>query len=934
MSSFSPVARPSLINQALAALTQQRIVALVGIPGSGKSTLARLLVDQLTSPPYLLWATLGPTFTTYQHDIVLIDWWHQFGVQSDSQTIRAEVLRAAWPASATVVVCDDVWEEAHVAQLQAAIPDHVRIIITTRFADVAVQCEAAQIACDPLLHSEALALFAAHCDQPLSAFVDQAWVSNMLATLSYHPLSIQLWSTYLRQASADPRDWPILTDDLIHSHTAEPIWQLSLYPQIGAQLTNLFAQNYARLHPMQRQILHSFVALAPGSDVPTEFIAHMWQISIEQAHATLRALARDALIVPGISDAMWSQHPIMRVFTQTQVELVNGDEPIITRYLQTIHHYMAVASETHHFHRHFMHHQFETAFELALRYNHPIAVAIVDDCANFHDAHNHFSTQYAWSKTLYATLTDQSDNAVLQMRANVLVADAAIDMAISVGQQRRAFLLEAQQHLDAAHTICQAIAADPELPVILGQLGVVHQELANTDPAQFSTHINDAIRIYEDLVHLPGLNATTYVARQQDLANCYIALAETQYPNGVPALNRAVAACHDALVWIPLPRKTVATVQIYATLSMVYHDLAAQDPVNRRAHLQNALDANDTAIAYVLDVDDPHRHGIYLMNRGNLYVSMSELLDVDHYELYQSALECYTEALTIRTAEAVPHEYSWTQHNLAHLCLHAAHTVGFDCYSTLIDGLHANDEALRFRTIAESPLYHALTHYVRALILRDLAELLDDDPQACTTWLTDAIHSIGVAQSIYAGNSSNIHAACLDVHAALLIHLARHQATVAARATLQQALQLSNQALGVFLHDSPDDVAEVYLNRMHLFAAQSRLAVDTHELLTHVVDAFAKAIQQTDSARQPLLSAQMYHGYAHIVSTSVLIEHHAAAAINYAWQAHALAQRLHHATMITRTINTLLGLRERIGTDTFGMLWHQHIDTPRPDWLN
>jgi|GEM_PF-6989194 len=933
MSNFSPVSRPNLINQARAAFNKHRIIAFVGIPGSGKSTLAHLLVAKFAPQTTVLWATLGATFTAYQRDIVLIDWWHQCHVETNTTTIDSDTLRAAWPASATVVVCDDVWDRAHLAQLQDAIPAHVHIIMTTRFADVALQCDAAIIACDTLLQSEALELFAAHCAQPMSTFVGQTWVTDMLATLSYHPLSIQLWSTYLRQISANPSDWRALTLDLIQSQTAEPIWQLSQYPQIGAQLTHLFAHNYARLHPMQRQILHSFVAVAPGSYVPTAFIASMWQITLVQANDTLRALARDALIVPGITDDTWSQHPIMRVFTQTQVEHNNSDQFIITRYLQTIHHYMAEANETHLFHRHFMHHQFETAFELALRYHHHIAVAIVTDCASFHEAYNRTATQYAWSTTLYATLSNHHDNDILRMQASTLVADAAIKMAISVGQQRRDLLIEAQHHLNEAHSICQTHAVDHEIPVILGQLGVVYQELASTDPAQFSTHINAAIRIYEDLVHLPGLNAAIYVARQQDIANCYMALAQTQYPNGMAALNRAVSACNDALSWLPQQHKTLTMVQIYATLSMAHHALASHDPGNRQIHLQNALDTNDTAIAYVLDIDDPHRHGVYLMNRGNLYVSMAELLDVDHYRIHQSALDCYTEALTIRTMDTAPHEYSWTQHNLAHLYQNAAHTIGFDCYSTLIDGLHANDEALRFRTLQESPLYHAPTQYVRALILRDLAELCDDAPDTCLQFLADAIASICVAQSIYAHTSSNAHAACLDIHVSLLVHQARQQPLITARATLKQALTLSNQALDMFMHDSPDDTAEVYLNRMHLFAAQSRIAVDAHEMLTHVIDAFVKAIQHTDSTRQPLLSAQISHGYAHIVSTSPLIKHHAATALAQGWRAHDLAYRLHHGTLVTRTTHTLLTLRDQLGPDTFATLWHQHLATPCPDWL-
>ncbi len=891
-----PIDRPhqhALIGELLAT---HRNVVVSGMPGCGKTTLVQQYAHHQSLPGGVLWVTVGPNFSAITSYTAMVDWMlsaldcERLPVGYEVQRSHLQAILALMPPC--LVVFDDVHQVRDIDDLRASLPHHTHVIITTRQQHVVNELATHTIELHQFEPTQALALMASILEQPLSLVEEWGWCHDLAAAVAFHPLAIRLVTHYLRQQSAQLRDWSRLAEHIIHELPIDPWQELLENDTVSTGIQPLLARSFAVLSPMERQILYSIAACAPTTDISITFMAHIWDIDPSQMRRTLQKLIDLSLIERGYAYNSWRQHIVLRTYTLLQMALHNAHDAIqltvIQRTTEWLKHHVDHYSfqELHDDYRHI-----EYIFGQALVHNPAHAVAIAYSMSNYHEAMGNHREQLGWSTQLLHHI-EHNEYTDLFVDAYILAAMNLFGMGIHTGEQRVVYFQQGYELFQRANQLLTQTDPQAVNPHLADKFGIALQEYATLPHVDRLQILDDAVALYAHIRHIPGIDTTLYVSICQNYANSLAARARHLHPDGARDFEAAIAACDEGLQWLPKTATSYHFIGLHMTKSSIYADYA-EIAVDRQTDvLIAAFHASSDAMHYLDEQDDPQRYAQFMMNRANLCTLFIDVLDVDHHKYLTHALDCISEALKYRTVERVPLEYSWTKHNQAYLLRHLATLEGIDRQAVLLDAAEVNNEALRFRTKESVPEHFMRTQYQSAEINRDLSDIsplaeridiLNHGLAACDQVLEVAVQY-----------PDHWRAATSDLKSSLLYRLADVMPT--ATATLIDAARTSNDvSLGIYAPTDHADLAEVWLNRMHIEYVAYQQGIDTPNALKNLHHAAQTALKHTTQApiRAPLL-AHIYVEIASLLLALPATAHQRQHARTLAQNGLDLATRLHH----------------------------------------
>lgn len=895
----------ALINELVGA---HHHITIHGMPGCGKTTLAQQYAHGNALPGGVLWVTVGPNFSSITSYTTLVDWMLSaldverlpVGYEVQSNHLQA-ILALMQPC---LVVFDDVHHSRDIDNLRAALPHHARVIITTRQQQVVNDLGMHTIEIHQFEPAQALALMASALEQPLNRIEEWEWCHDLAAAVAFHPLAIRLVTRYLRQHSTQPHDWAHVAERIIHELPIDPWQELLNNDTVSAGIQPLLARSFAVLSPMERQILYSIAVCAPASDISVTFMAHLWDLDADQMRRALKKLIDLSLIEPGYAYDSWRQHIVLRTYTLLQMALHNAHVAIqltvIQRTTTWINHHIQQYSfqQMHDDYRHM-----EYLFGQALVHHPANAVEIAYGMSHYHDAMGNYREQLSWSTHLLHHI-EHHEYTDLLVDTYMLAAMDLFEMGIHTGEQRVRYFQQGYDLFQRANQLQAKTNPRTNDPEIANRFGIALQEYATLPDVDRLQILDDAVDLYAHIRHLPGINTPLYVSICQNYANTLAARAKHLHPNGSRDFEAAIAACDEGLQWLPQTTTSYHFIGLHMTKSSIYSDYA-EIAVDRQTELLTAaLQSSSDALHYLDEHDDPQRYAQFMMNRANLCTSFIDILDVDHHKYLNLAYECINEALKYRTVERVPLEYSWTKHNQAYLLRHLATLEGVDRHTMLREAIKASHEALRFRIKESVPEHFMRTAYQQAEIYRDLADI--SAPALRIEMLQQGLAACDAAIEVAVQYPSHWRAAISDLKSSLLYRLAP-MTPESADSLLTAARTANNVGLEVYAPTDHVDLAEVWLNRMHIEYIAYQYAINAPIAFENLQLAAKTALKHTTqgSIQAPLL-AQIYIDIASLLLALPVAQPQRQHALVLAQNGLDLAKRLHHSPLQLKAHQAIL----------------------------
>jgi hypothetical protein len=874
-------------------------VVIYGMPGCGKTTLVQQYAHSQSRPGGVLWVTVGPNFSTITSYTTMVDWMlaaldtARLPVGYEVESSHLQAVLALMPPC--LVVFDDVHHTHDIENLRASLPHHAHVIITTRHQHIVNELNTHTIQVRQFEPVQALALMSNVLAQPIQQVEQWEWCHNLAAAVAFHPLAIRLVTRYLRQQSTHPRDWHGLAERIIHELPIDPWQELLENDTVSQGIQPLLARSFAVLSPMERQILYSIAACAPVSDISITFVAHIWDLNPSQMRRTMQKLIDLSLIEPGYSIDSWRQHIVLRTYTLLQMAIHNAHDAILQTVIQRTTKWLNTHIDAYSFqHMHDDYRHIDYLFGQALMYDPTNAVAIAYGMSHYHDATGNYREQIKWSSQLlqYVERNNYTD---LLVDAYILSAMDLFEMGIHTGEHRVEYYQQGYalfQHVNQLRAQFGSRDIDPQ---IANKFGIVLQEYATLPNVNQLQILDDAVALYAHIRHAPGIDTALYVSICQNHANTLAARAEHLHPNGAHDFETAIAACDEGLQWLPQTTTSYHFIGLHMTKSSIYQrysDIA----IDRQAELLTAaFQSSSDALHHLNEADDPQRYAQFMMNRANLCTSFIEVPNVNHHKYLYSALECIHEALKYRTADRVPLEYSWTKHNHAHLIRQLATLDEVDRHTMLREALNANREALRFRTKESVPEHFMRTQYQEAEICRDLADI--SQPNQRITLLHHGISACDQLLEVSVQYPDFWRAATSDLKSSLLYRLA-DVVPESTAGLINHARVANDVALSIYAPTDHEDLAEVWLNRMHIEYIAYQHGIDAPTTLKNLQYAAQTALGHTKQTtiRKPLL-AQIHVDIAALLLALPYTPYQYNQALELAKTGLAIAQSLHHSPL-------------------------------------
>lgn len=855
-----PIDRPQQYALIGDVISTHKHVVIFGMPGCGKTTLVQQYAHNQLLPGGVLWVTVGPNFSTITSYTIMVDWMlaaldtERLPVGYEVESSHLQAILALMPPC--LVVFDDVHHTRDIEDLRASLPHHAHVIISTRHQHIVNELNTHTIQISQFEPIQALAVIANVLEQPIATIEAWEWCYELAAAVSFHPLAIRLVTRYIRQQSAQPRDWSGIADRIIHELPIDPWQELLENDTVSHGIQPLLARSFAVLSPMERQILYSVAACAPVSDISVTFLAHIWDLNVPHMQRTLQKLIDLSLIEPGYSIDSWRQHIVLRTYTLLQMGIHSAHDAILQIVIQRTVIWLNTHIEDYSFHAlHDDYRHIEYLFGQALMYHPDAAVSIAYQMSEYHSATGNYREQLKWSNQL-RQYVEHYNYIELHIDAMIITARSLFDMGIHTGEHRVEYFQQGYALFQHVNQLAAQINPNVINPHIANQFGIALQEYATLPDVEQLQILDDAVALYAHIRHAPGINMELFVSICQNYANTLAARAEFLHPNGAYDFEAAIAACDEGLQWLPQTATRQHFIGLHITKSSIiqrYSDIA----VDRKAELLiAAYDASSDALHYLDEADDPQRYAKFMMNRANTCAAFIDVPNVDHHKYLDQALECIHEALKYRTAERVPLEYSWTKHNQAHLLRCLATREESNRHAILRDALDANREALRFRTKESVPEHFMLTQYQEAEICRDLADISQLDQRL--TLLHHGISACDQFLAVCTYYPDFWQAAASDLKSSLLYRLAQ-TAPSASVDIVNQARASNDVSLAIYTPTEHEHLAEVWLNRMHIEYVAYQHGLDAPAALHNLRHAAQTTLSHaTQAAIRTSLLAQIY----------------------------------------------------------------------------
>lgn len=883
-------------------LDRHHVLCIVGIPGVGKTSLAQLVASNPQRYAHVaLWHTFGTQLHQRSADIYTA--WLCCLLECD--VLPANII----PDAATVhtvlaqlpqriIVCDDVRDAAMLHDIRVALPHGTHLVVTTPYMEVAHQlrCDIYQLG--GLHRATAYALLAHRLVAPLSDVMSWPWAEALIDALDGHPLAIALAAQRLRIHGHHPSEWAAFVTPLLGGITQRMFSDFTQHPDIAAGFLPLLAYNYAKLNPLEKQILHGMAVCDPNHVVSPRLLMAMWHLDEVQITAIMQRLSADIFVVPHPDG--WTQHTILHAYTRMLVQQHHSE----THLQQTL--ADALIALLHSDHNQRTYAAFASEYDQCMRiiddiidHNTTTAVTLVYAMMTYlHETGQYYKAYDAARQLLHHI--EQCGDEQLLTSAYDICSLAAFQCAVHIGQHRVQYLQEGYRCVQAAQAYHQhpdnTLAAD-----FIMRIGIMLIEIANIPDQDTMACVDAALRNYERALQAPGLDAALYVALCQNRANAYLLRADYYYPQSHDDCRKAIDICTEGLQWLPTQHKAQMLATLQNTQSSAYACYANLPGVDTIRYLQYAKEASQEALTRLDATQQGPYYAQTLMNYANLCSELSEQLDVDHAAHIHDALSAYDEALEYRTAQHVPLEYAWTQHNRADALRVAANIAAEPQHAHFHEAWNAIHEALRFRTLGEVPLDYARSHYVRAHIAVEYATAVYRHDEALASTLVNAgLESFTIIEQIKTTQHMPIGLILgITDYASMLYGLHGWLNPTTAPAAIDRAITLNRFVQDHYEPNADDDHAEVIAHRLqiHHFAWLMDIAVP------HFANDIADATRLCNRTLRPHTACQLHMCIAwacYDIWPDDTQRIHA-----YASQAHTLAVRLGYAPFIHQSTHIL-----------------------------
>jgi hypothetical protein len=321
---------------------KSRTIAMYGLPGVGKSTFAAWLTrdpDILRAyPDAVLWTALGQADAGSNPDNTACErlrtWGKLLGdghldlsMTADQLADRIEVLLRNRRA---LLICDDVWKLEEIKQIRRLADGNVRLLITSRFSDIALRAvpyDDAVIKLKVFAESDALTLLELIAPAVVNAYPEAS--RELVRDLEYLPLAISVAANMLKREMHAGLNVSALIDQLrdeaigiLEQPLPIDMQELTLEQHSGTVLAWLM-RSIRMLDPDTRACFISLGELLPK---PAQISLRVMTMNWEglDAHRIVRNLV-DAGLLQATGDGKYQMHAMLVTLAKyLDQEGVNG----------------------------------------------------------------------------------------------------------------------------------------------------------------------------------------------------------------------------------------------------------------------------------------------------------------------------------------------------------------------------------------------------------------------------------------------------------------------------------------------------------------------------------------------------------------------------------------------------------------------------------
>jgi tetratricopeptide (TPR) repeat protein len=867
--------------------------ARFGMPGVGKT----LLVQHAAARLYAVYPG-GVLFTTVEDgstESILRAWArraYDAGVLPDDFEASAENVRVLLEGHGPIlVVLDGVRTWGAAEALLEALPDEVRILLTTQDAGVARRLDPQAQEIGTLTDVGALRLLrsvasgAAEQDAPL--------LGRLAQSLGNHPLALRIAGGSLDSLGRD--EWPSVVERIGYEvREGRAFADLGQPPddEQDQRVAATLRVAYDALDPTTRARFRDLGAFAPAGTFSSEAIARVWGCTRDEALVVLNNMSRRGLVirVADSGTSRWRQHSLVRWYALALLVEAGDDDSARREHGKAYLSLLDFAASRHADHEMLTDYgQIAHGFDWSIDHDLVLAGALADRSVNLQERFGQEEDSFDWASRLLTKATSLQDGE-FAARFHIALAQALVRLSPTGGREPRERLHDALKALDKASQFFTPETAPPVHAAIQNIRGTAFSHLAGLIGENRVTRLREALTAYDAALQVdtPEAAPFNYATVQNNRGTVLIELANVGDEDRAERLREALAAYDAALCYHTPEAAPLDHAMVQNNRGNVLVDLANLGEEDQEARLREALTAYDAALCYHTPETAPRAYGLAQSNRGNVLAGLANFDDEDRDARLREALAAYDAALQVFPLDATPFDHAMVQNNRASALRELPCVSDEDERTQLREVLAAYDVALRVYTPVSAPIDHAMVQNNRGIVLRDLAGCEGEDRPAR---LRVASAAYDAALRIYTHEVAPLdHAMTQSNRTVVLGELASLEGEDRA-ARLREALAACNDALRIYtVGVAPLDHAMAQNNRANVL--RDLASLEGEDRSARLQEAFKCGLV-----------------------------------------AFSLYDSLNHSRNVQITVNSLRRTRDLAGRD-FPSVWRAVADGEPPAWLS